>query len=228
MNFNNNKIYTALIDIDGTIKDLAKENNIALVYAMRKMGQVNLTLRGRFVLWINRINMFLVKTGLLPTNKFMQSVLICIYSVLLFKKYEDFKDNYFEAYNKRHIFFKDAEKMIKDIYYNNTNIFLISQNIQNANIATCEKNEVKHSKIMRYVMKVITSQKITMKYYIYKSFIEDNLIDKNHTVIIGDNLWDDILPAIILGTNVVWCNKYNSKIKNMAIKVLKGVYKKTM
>ena len=228
MNFNKNKIYTALIDIDGTIKDLVKENNMALVYTMKKMGQVNLTLRGKFVLWINRINMYLVKTGLLPTNKFMQNILIWLYSVLLFKDYAEFKKNYFEAYNKRNIFFKDAEQMMKDVYYNNTSIFLISQNIQNANITTCEKNEFKYSKIMRYVMQVITSPKNIMKYYMYKSFIEDNGIDKNHTVIIGDNFWDDILPGILLGTNVVWCNKYDSKLKNMAIKVLRNIYKKTM
>ena len=86
-------------------------------------------------------------------------------------------------------------------------------------------SEIDKSTIYRQLIKLENKNMLRKTFNsnknIYKSFIEEQNIDKNYAVIIGDNFWDDILPGILLGVNVIWCNKYNSKIKKQAISILK-------
>lgn len=213
-------LYLAAVDIDGTLKDLAKENTSALIRTMKSMGKVNLKLRGKFVLWINKINMYFVKTGLLPTNSFMQKTLLFLYSVLLFKKYETFKNRYFKAYNKENIFFESAETIIGKLEDKGLKVYLVTKNRQNRRILRLTDKTIA-SKIER----IIVGKKNKSKYVVYKSFISSRGISKKEVLIIGDNFWDDVLPAILLGVTVVWCNMYNSKLKALVINIFKLIFK---
>ena len=219
----NKSLYAVMMDIDGTIKDLVQENNIALINAMKAMDRVDLRLRGKLVLQINKLNMF-VKTGLLPTNKFMQGVLLLIYSILLLKRYTDFENIYFKEYNKEDIWFDGVDNKLEDLYNNGTSIYLVTKNTQNENI-------VKDSAMWpsrRFISKLIIGKRRKIKYYLYKQLVDELGISKHTIVIIGDNFWDDILSALILGVNVIWCNMYNSKLKKFAISILEHMSKRVL
>ncbi len=212
------QISVAAIDVDGTIKDLVKESTDALIVAMKNMNNINLKLRGRFVLILNRLNMYFVKTGLLPTNKIMQNILLFIYSVLLCKNYAKFRKEYFKEYNKEHVFFNNVDSMLESIYKSKKDIYLITKNDQNRNITDCYE--------VRYVKTITISKKRGAKKLMYKRFMKKHNLKNSEIVIIGDNFWDDVFPAIIMGINVVWCNMYDCKLKAVAIKVVKLFSKK--
>ena len=209
-----------MMDIDGTIKDLARENTAALVKTMQKMGNVNLKFRGRIVLSINRVNMYLVKTGLFPTNRFMQSVLLLIYSILLLERYSSFKRAYLTEYNDEHIFFDSMCEKLEDMHCTSEEIYLVTKNVQNKNITDCF--EIKNGD------ELIIETHNGSKFHLYKSLIEENSICKDELIIVGDNFWDDVLPAIMLGVDVVWCNMYNCIVKNVSMKVLRIFSKKVI
>lgn len=213
-------LYLAAVDIDGTLKDLAQENTSALIKTMKSMGNVNLKLRGKFVLWINKINMYFVKTGLLPTNSFMQKTLLFLYSILLFKNYETFKKRYFKAYNKENMFFESAETIIDKLEDKGLKVYLVTKNRQNKRIL-----QVTDKTIANRIERLIIGRKRTSKYVVYKSFISSRGISKNEVLIIGDNFWDDVLPAILLRATVIWCNMYNSKFKAIVINIFKLIFK---
>jgi len=217
---NNVDLYLAMVDIDGTIKDLVKENTNALIHTMEKMGNINLKLRGKFVLGINKINMYFVKTGLLPTNSFMQKTLLFLYSILLFKKYEIFKQIYFEEYNKENVFFDCAEEMMDNLYSSKLNAYLVTKNRQNKRMLNLKNNY-----IVRDIHRVIIGKKNITKYSVFKSFLSNRYINYREVLIVGDNFWDDVLPALLLGTTVVWCNMYKSRLKNIVINILKIFFK---
>lgn len=216
----NIKFKFAAVDIDGTIKDLVKENTNALNSVMKKMGNIHLTKRGKFVLYMNKINMYFVKTGMLPTNQFMQNILLFVYSILLLKSYNVFKEIYFEEYNKENIFFECAEEMVNNLSNSDLIVYLMTKNRQNKRMISLKDNN-----IIKNTKKIIIGRTNTPKYSMYKSFFSTNYICMDEVLIIGDNFWDDVLPAIILGSTVVWCNMYNSKLKRVVINILKFFFR---
>lgn len=219
-------LYASMIDIDGTLKDLVSENNEALLNTLRIMGDIDSKCRGKFILYINRINMYFVKTGLLPTNEIMQKILILFYSFIAFKKYKEFKKIYFEEYNKQNIFFEDSETMLKNIKEHQLRLYLVTKNTQNSNILSIELYNKNNLIIREYlkISKVIIAQNKGAKYYMYKQFMKDKDFKSDDVIIIGDNLWDDILPAILLKTKVIWCNMYKSKFKKILISIFKKFF----
>ena len=217
MNFVNNAS-EIMLDIDGTIKDLVKENTNALIYTMKIMNRVDLKLRGKFVLWINKINMYLVKTGFLPTNGLMQRILLLFYSILLLKKYNKFRNIYFDEYNKKDIFFDCVDKKMKELYANRKSLYLVTKNIQNENILKYES--------LNMISRLVVETKKRIKYYTYRDLIEELDVAKENIIIVGDNFWDDVLPALILDLNVIWCNMYNCNLKKIAIKILGSICRK--
>jgi len=216
----NTNMDIVMLDIDGTIKDLVKENTDAIIKTMKIMDRVDLKLRGKLVLWINKINMYLIKTGLIPTNKFMQSVLLLTYSILLLKRYKQFKNIYFKEYNKEDVFFSGVEEKFDELYSNGKNIYLVTKNIQNQNILKCSN--------LKGISKLSIGKQKKLKYYAYKTLVEELGLAKKSVIIIGDNLWDDVFPALILGVNVIWCNMYSSKFKKIVISLLSAITKKVI
>lgn len=222
---NDINLYYALVDVDGTIKDLVKESTNALEKAMEYMGRVNTKRRGKFVLWLNKFNMYIVKLGILPTNKFMQNILISAYALLLFKSPKKFVSKYFEVYNKEEVFFDDAKDIVETLYNKDLVVCVLSKNMQNQSILDARKY-TESTKFLKYISKTYIGEKVTAKYFLYKSFMRNRCIFNYEVVIVGDNFIDDILPAMLLGTKVVWCNKYNSKLKQFFIAILKFFSKK--
>lgn len=214
-----NDVFMVLMDIDGTLKDLAQENTSSLINAMKSMDNINLTLRGKIVLFIDRINMYLVKTGLLPTNKFMQNVLLLMYSLLLIKRYDLLKEKYFEEYNKCNVFFEDAVETLKKMNRKNEVVYLVTKNRQNKGIFKISNGVEKN--IAKYIEQLLIVNEKYTKYHVFKRVIKNRGMERNEAIVIGDNFWDDVLPAMLLGVKVVWCNRYNCRIKSFAIKVLK-------
>jgi len=208
-----------MMDIDGTIKDLAKENTNALISAMKKTGNIDTSLRGKIVLTINKLSMYSVKIGLLPTNKVMLNMLLKIYCALLFTNYNKFKHLFYNEYNNEYVFFEDIDIIIKNMCDKNLRLYLVTSNSQNKNILKLKKDENRYACIMKYVDRLVVSK--SRKYGVYKSIMQNNWMQKNEVLIVGDNFWDDVLPALILGCRVVWCNVYDSKLKKIVISILK-------
>lgn len=212
----NSNLCIAAIDIDGTIKDLVTENTNALVITLKRMNNMHHSKRGKFVLWINKINMWFIKIGMLPTNSIMQNILLFIYSVLLLQKYNVLKNIYFKEYNKENIFFECSDNMIQNIIASDFKVYLITKNNQNKRML-----KLKDNNIIRNTQNIIVGNKKLSKYSMYKAFISTKRISPNRVLIVGDNFWDDVLPSLLLGLKVVWCNMYNSKLKKLAINILK-------
>lgn len=209
-----------MLDIDGTIKDLVEENTDALIYTMKALNRVDIKLRGKLVLRLNKIITYFIKTGLLPTNSFMQYILLLIYSVLLLKSYSQFKTVYFKRYNEINIFFNGVNKKIEELYGKDKKIYLVTKNVQNRNILKCSDLNV--------ISKLIISENKKSKYYMYNQIMTEFKLSKDSIVIVGDNLWDDVIPALVLGVNVIWCNMYSCKLKQIAIKILCVINKKVL
>ena len=218
MNLLNNKKNVFILDIDGTIKDLVKENTEALIYAMKKLNRVDLKFRGKFVLWVNKVNMYFIKTGFLPTNSFMQKLLLLMYSILLFKNYPKFKKIYFRRYNKEHIFFHEISEALQKLHESEKELYLVTKNVQNKNILKCLDLDVINS--------LVIAENNKSKYHVYYNIINKLKLEKESIVIVGDNLCDDIIPALILGVDVIWCNMYGCRLKQIATKILSTINKK--
>lgn len=210
-----------LMDIDGTIKDLTKENTDALLRTMHDLNIADSSIRSKLVLSINKVNMYLVKTGLLPTNSTMQNILLFIYAVMLFKNYAKLKETYFGEYNKEDIFFDSAEPMVKKLFGNGSKLYFVTKNKQNVSILNSDFAG-KYNKALRLVV----GRKGFTKYIAYKDFINHRNYNKSSLVIIGDNLFDDVVPAMLLGIKVIWCDMYNCKLKRLVYNVLKIFYSK--
>lgn len=207
---NISNVAIVFMDIDGTLKDLAKENTEALIRTMDKLKISSNMFRSRVVFWMNKVNMYLVKTGLLPTNATMQKVLLFFYSIVLFKSYTKFKCIYFKEYNKEDIFFDSAEVAVKKIFSNECKLYLITKNEQNTSIINSD-----FAGEFNKLLRVVIGKKGFTKYAVYKEFLVHRNYNKDTLVIIGDNFFDDVVPALLLGVQVIWCDMYNCKIKRL-------------
>ena len=223
MSIYNKNISVVLMDIDGTVKDLVKENTDALIRTMKKLNNVDETIRGKLVFGVNKVNMYLVKTGLLPTNYTMQNILLHIYSFMTFKSFKRFKSVYFKEYNREHIFFGNSKDILKDIYDNDKRMYFVTKNEQNESVLGCKELEK-----FRYKMKLIVGKRGITKYSVYKEFMRKRGFRKYEVLMVGDNLFDDVIPAILLGINVVWCDMYDCRLKRIVLNILRIFTKKVI
>lgn len=216
-------ISVVLMDIDGTIKDLVKENTDALTKTLKRLDNVQDTIRGKLVLAINRVNMYLVKTGLLPTNRTMQNILLHVYAFMTFKSFKRFRLNYFKEYNREHMFFDSSKNLLKDIYGSDIRLYFVTKNNQNESVLKCDE-----LKKYKHELRLIVGKNGITKYSVYKDFLKKRGFKKSEVLIVGDNLFDDIIPAILLGVNAVWRDMYGCKLKRLALNVLRIFTKKVM
>ena len=77
-----------ILDIDGTLKDLCKEHTNALRVVLQHFNVSGLRKKAIFAL--NRLAMYVVKTGLISTNHSKQNFLIKIYAAICGVKLVDF------------------------------------------------------------------------------------------------------------------------------------------
>lgn len=196
-----------LIDIDGTLKDLTKEH----MQVINDFLVVNNNKKKRLILKINGFFMGFVKSGLFPTNKHTQAALCYINAILFNEKYLDFKKEYLQNYSELRIIFDRCYEMLDEIEKNGAKYILVSKNEQSINFI--KNNE----RLEKSILKISLSK--GNKKDTFKNAIEfhkneyQNTIRDEQIVVIGDNFWDDIVPAMFLGIRFLWCNKYKSKVK---------------
>jgi len=195
-----------VFDIDGTLKDLCAEHNIALIQVLTKL-KIG-TIRRMLVLAINKLAMTIVKLGILPTNQNMQNVLVVIYALMSCKNIRLFKNEYFEVYKKQLSLFNGVSNLIHYLE-GNVQIYFATINKQNYNLKVCGISEDK-----------IIHCESGCKASAYKALFTRLNVDKNQVLIIGDNFFDDLYTARILGVRCLLVNNYNSKLKNLICKII--------
>lgn len=196
-----------LIDIDGTLKNLCEEHTMALTEVLNKF--VKFKAIKRIILAINRFAMWFVKTGILPTNAANQKVLLFIYSVLGFVNYKKFKKTYDVIYQRIVCLFNCSYEPLNRLM-ENKQAFFVTINKQNYNLECLGIPEER-----------IFCSTGTVKYKTYKKLYESLNVPPSRIIIVGDNLFDDMLSAKLLATKKVLINNYNSKIKRILAKVLR-------
>ncbi|MDD2628139.1 MAG: HAD hydrolase-like protein, partial [Clostridia bacterium] len=175
-----------IFDIDGTIKDIVGENVKALERTLKVLN-IN-TFKTKLILFINSIAMWFVKTGILPTNRNMQETMLEVYSILLKLPKENFKYKYYYEYCRKSIFFPKVLRKMKKLKKQGNKIYLISTNLQN--ITLLEAIDY------RFFDKGYIMQKSnTTKKQLYTDIIIENSLSKEDVIIIGDNIFDDIIQT---------------------------------
>lgn len=207
------KAEIVVFDIDGTLKDLCAEHSIAVKLSMEEF-EGHKRVRKNLILFVDKIAMNIVKTGLLPTNHIMQNILVFIYSILLNVKFNKFKKTYFAYYKKQLCLFDGAFELIQELSKSH-DVYFATINKQNYNLEECG---ISQEKIIYVTDK--------LKKTTYTRFIKSKGIDKSRVIIVGDNVFDDMLSAKIIKTKHILVNNYNSKVKKIICRVLNGRYLK--
>lgn len=198
-----NDIRLVVFDIDGTIKDLYTEHEIALKEAFKKLN-IEKTNKVKFALWLNRVGMMFFKLGCLPTNCLMQNMLMRIMSGVTMSNYTKLKEYYYQSYPDNSILFEEIKKQIQsmpydvDIILSSTNNYTLSTKVE-----LCKVFHVKELKGKKY-----------------KTIVQSSNIPSANILVIGDNFFDDYLPAKRLGCKVCVVNMYNSKLKDIIITLI--------
>lgn len=195
-----------VFDIDGTLKDLVLEHKIALLGSMDNIE--NKKIRKKIVVLLDKVAMWLVKTGMLPTNERMKKILINCYAIILNEKIPKFKESYRTFYENENIIFNNVEFLLKELLAKKE-VYFVTINKQNYNLD-------KHGIIQDRIIYTTSQKKINA----YEKLLEDKNLNKNNLLIVGDNLIDDIKAAKKLGIDSLLVDNYGSDIKRFVAKLL--------
>lgn len=197
-----------VFDVDGTLKDLCAEHSDALCIVLAKLGVRKI--RRKIILAINKLAMAMVKVGLLPTNQNMQKILVFVFAVLAGKRIKAFQNEYFLVYKKQLCLFKNVYALL-DYFKDNAQIYFATINQQNYNFRECGISEER-----------IMHSGGSFKFKTYSKLLKDIGADKSQVLIVGDNVFDDLLSAKLLKVKCLLVNNYNSKLKNAICKFVNG------
>ena len=201
-----------IFDIDGTLKDLCKEHTNAVKYTL-KYFRVS-KFKQKIVFAMNKIAMYIVKTGLVPTNHSKQNFLVKIYAILCGVKVIDFYETYFENYTNEICLFDGAYELLDNLNVEKE-VYFATINKQNYNLEDCGISQERIS-YTEGAFKVVT----------YNKIIKSIGVDLSEVVIVGDNLFDDLLSAKQLGVKCLLVNRYKSRLKSVVCKLVNGRYLK--
>lgn len=197
-----------IFDIDGTLKDLCKEHSNALRITLEQFNVTNFKMK--FVLVINMIAMFIVKTGLIPTNHSKQNLLVKFFAVISGISIVDFYDKYFENYGKQCCLFAGVDNLLA--YLNNSKtVYFATTNSQNYNL---EEYGIPQKRIMY--------TEGSFKLATYNRILRRTNVKHEEVLVIGDNLFDDWFSAKRLGVKCLLVNQYNNKLKKIICKLVNG------
>lgn len=199
-----------IFDIDGTLKDLCEEHRKSLNLTLISL---NINKMSRFLIkTLNKIAMYMVKCGIFPTNKAKQDILLTVFSLIAIKNKKSFKDEYYKYY-KEQIEIFEGVKNILSVLYKEKEVYFATINNQNYNLEHCGilSNQIVYTK---GILKVTS----------YKKLLEKLNVKRSEVIIVGDNIFDDIISAKILGTKSILVNNYNSNFKSFMCKLLNHKY----
>ena len=212
-----NEIYNSgasvvIFDIDGTLKDLCEEHRKAL----------NLTLGSLFInkvsRWLiemlNKIAISMVKCGIFPTNKAKQDILLTIFSLIAIRNMKSFKEKYYQYYENQLEIFKGVKEVLSRLNEDKEiKVYFATINNQNYNLEHC--GILSHQIVYTKGIFKITS---------YRMLLDELKVKKSDIIIVGDNIFDDIVSAKFLGTKSILVNNYNSKFKSLMCKLFNNRY----
>ena len=193
------KAKVVIFDIDGTLKDLCKEHDNAL-----RLTLINFNVgkkRTKIIYTLNKLAMFMVKVGLFPTNNIMQQILVLTYSVISLKCAKSFYKEYNENYSIQICLFHGEQKLLEALN-SDKQIYFSTINKQNYNLEECG---IPQERIV-YTTGIF-------KWKTYSKLLEDKKFLRQDVLIVGDNIFDDLLSAKILKVKCLLVNNYNSKLK---------------
>lgn len=188
-----------IFDIDGTLKDLCKEHDNALRLTLKRFNVGGK--RRKIICTLNRIAMSMVKVGLFPTNNVMQQILLFTYSLISLKHIKKFYKEYNENYSKQICLFRGEEELLEALT-TDKQIYFSTINKQNYNLEECG---IPQERIV-YTTGIF-------KWKTYAKLLEDKSFSKEEVLIVGDNIFDDLLSSKILKVKCLLVNNYNSKLK---------------
>jgi len=196
-----------VLDIDGTLKDLASEHKETLSTVLNCFIKGKKTQK-RMICLVDKIAMWFVKAGILPTNERMQRILTTMYAIFLFENISEFRKQYEFFYRKEIVIFDEMKQLLEEIS-KAKDIYFVTINKQNYNL---EEQGIASDKI------IYTMSKKKVK--AYKRLIEEKKLDKSKILIVGDNLFDDIKSAKKLGIKYLLVDNYDSKFKRFIARIL--------
>ena len=206
-----NKILTSdvsvvILDIDGTLKDLCREHEIALRHTLTRFN-IKPSIK-KIILNVNKIAMSIVKIGIIPTNSMNQRVLTILFALLAGVKIQKFREEYFNNYTEQLYLFDGVCELLERLKKEKT-VYFATINNQNYNLEKCG---IPQDKIIytKGILKVKT----------YMKLCKSISVNKKQVVIVGDNLFDDILSAKLLKVRYLLVNNYNSKFKKLICRLI--------
>lgn len=206
------KAKVIILDIDGTLKDLCEEHSAALRTTLKECGTG--TIRKKLINFVNSIAMSMVKTGVFSTNRCKQSILIKVFSILSGVKSKQFTDEYFNNYINQIKLFNGAYNLLRALDGEKT-VYFATINRQNYNLEECgiPQNRIVYTEGV-------------FKVKAYEKILKDIGAEKQDVIVIGDNIFDDVLSAKLLGVKCLLVNHYNSKLKKVMCKLVNSRYLK--
>lgn len=206
------KAKVVIFDIDGTLKDLCKEHSNALLLTLDECNTGKI--RKNAVLLLNKAAMLMVKTGVFSTNHRKQNVLIKVFAILSGTRNKNFVNEYFKNYAKQLYLFDGACELLCALKSEKT-VYFATINKQNYNL---EEYGIPEEKIVytEGALKVAT----------YSKILKDIGVQKQDVIIVGDNVFDDMLSAKLLGVKCLLVNHYNNKLKAIFCAIVNRKYLK--
>lgn len=208
----NNNAKVIIFDIDGTLKDLCAEHTNSVKCTLGQF-EVN-RFKRKVVLVLNRLAMYVVKTGFIPTNHSKQNFLVKFYAMLCGVKIVDFYEAYFENYTREICLFDGADELL-EVLNSEKEVYFATINKQNYNLEACGIPQER-----------ITYTDGAFKVATYNRLIKSIGIDKSEIVIVGDNIFDDLFSAKQLGVKCFLVNRYKNRLKSVICKLVNSRYLK--
>lgn len=210
-------------DIDGAIKDIVLKHMLVIEGMIKVRNNMK---KYEGVIKLNYFFMNFVKVGIFPTNRNMQLIICYLNSILLGISFKRFACEYFCNFNMIEEKFENSNELLKFMRDIGLKYVMVSNDPQNKDFCTDETKD-------KHYPKVIINTKGD-KFDVFKKLLKTELnpygkpILTEEILVIGDNLWDDVIPAIRLKMNVLWCDKYDSKTKRFVNRLIRLFYKKAL
>ena len=193
-----------LFDMDDTLKDFTNEDKIIL-NKIHKVLDIDKTIRCKILNLINTIAFKVKDTGLIKTNLNTLDIRLKIYSKILGVSLKKYSEEYYKFLDEIVLLFAGTKNIIEKLKEHNCNVYIITNNPTSKKIAL-------DLNIPNENIYVLTTKE--NKYQVMQRIINENNLIKEQTVMVGDNLVEDIYNARKNKITSVWIN-YEDRLINL-------------